>query len=380
MANEAVDAGRCDLLGFGEMGIGNTTSASAITAALTGLPAVDAVIGSGAGADDACMSRKRSAIERALVLHAERLGTPFGILQCVGGFEIAAMCGFVLAVASRRVPVVTDGFIATSAAALAVRMCPAASGYLFASHRSTEPGHAHLLKLIDQEPLLDLGMRLGEGTGAALAMQVIRAAIAAFTEMATFGSAGVSKHWSGQVRSLLAAIAFLTRIPIGEAAFDANDVAHSAGWFPLIGALLGAAYCGIAWALKPHLPAVVIAVLLVTVDALATGALHFDGLADMADGFGGGKTRDDVLRIMRDHAIGSYGGLALVLVVALRIAAYTSLLAQPAERNWMVALIVTPALGRWSILLLTAMLPYARPGVSVAGYMGGNRWFGERWW
>ncbi len=193
MANEAVDAGRCDLLGFGEMGIGNTTSASAITAALTGLPAAS-VIGSGAGADDACMARKRSAIERALALHGERLGTPFGILQYVGGFEIAAMCGFVLAVASRRVPVVTDGFIATSAAALAVRMCPAASGYLFASHRSTEPGHAHLLKLIDQEPLLDLGMRLGEGTGAALAMQVIRAAIAAFTEMATFGSAGVSNR------------------------------------------------------------------------------------------------------------------------------------------------------------------------------------------
>ncbi len=172
------------------------------------------------------------------------------------------------------------------------------------------------------------------------------------------------------MRSLLAAIAFLTRIPIGEAAFDADEVAHSAGWFPLIGVLLGAAYCGIAWVLKPHLPAVVVAALLVTMDALATGALHFDGLADMADGFGGGKTRDDVLRIMRDHAIGSYGGLALVLVVALKMAAYTSLLAQPAERNWMVALIVAPALGRWSILLLTAMLPYARPGVSVAGHMG----------
>jgi adenosylcobinamide-GDP ribazoletransferase len=172
------------------------------------------------------------------------------------------------------------------------------------------------------------------------------------------------------VRSLLAAIAFLTRVPIGEAAFDADEVAHSAGWFPLIGVLLGAAYCAIAWVLKPHLPTVVIAALLVTMDALATGALHFDGLADMADGFGGGKTRDDVLRIMRDHAIGSYGGLALVLVVALKMAAYTSLLAQSAERNWMAALIVTPALGRWSILLLTAMLPYARPGVSVAGHMG----------
>jgi nicotinate-nucleotide--dimethylbenzimidazole phosphoribosyltransferase len=190
MANEAADDG-CDLLGFGEMGIGNTTSASAITAALTG-ERVQSVIGCGAGADDERMARKRSAIERALLLHSWHLESPFGILQCVGGFEIAAMCGFVLGAASRRIPVVTDGFIATSAAALALRICPASSGYLFASHKSTEPGHAHLLKLIGHEPLLDLGMRLGEGTGAALAMEIMKAAIATFSEMATFTSAGVS--------------------------------------------------------------------------------------------------------------------------------------------------------------------------------------------
>jgi nicotinate-nucleotide--dimethylbenzimidazole phosphoribosyltransferase len=102
------------------------------------------------------------------------------------------MCGFCIGAAARRVPVVTDGFIATAAAALAVRICPAVSGYVFASHRSIEPGHAHLLAVLEQEPLLDLGMRLGEGTGAALAIQVIQAAVAAFTQMATFGSAGVS--------------------------------------------------------------------------------------------------------------------------------------------------------------------------------------------
>jgi nicotinate-nucleotide--dimethylbenzimidazole phosphoribosyltransferase len=181
----------CDLLGFGEMGIGNTTSASAITAALTREP-VPSVIGSGAGADDACMVRKRSAIQRALALHADSFGIPLGILRCVGGFEIAAMCGFCLGAASRKVPVVMDGFIATAAAALAVRLSPSASGYLFASHRSAEPGHAHLLALLDQEPLLDLGMRLGEGTGAALAMKLIQAAVAAFTEMATFAGAEVS--------------------------------------------------------------------------------------------------------------------------------------------------------------------------------------------
>jgi nicotinate-nucleotide--dimethylbenzimidazole phosphoribosyltransferase len=190
LANDAANDG-CDLLGFGEMGIGNTTSASAIAAALTG-DTVEAVVGTGAAADEACMARKRSAIHRALMLHAAHLTTPLGVLRCVGGLEIAAMCGFCLGAALRRVPVLTDGFIATAAAALAVRLSPAAAGYLFASHRSAEPGHAHLLAILDQQPLLDLGMRLGEGTGAALAMKLMQAAIAAFTGMATFASAGVS--------------------------------------------------------------------------------------------------------------------------------------------------------------------------------------------
>ena len=190
LASDSALAG-CDLLGFGEMGIGNTTSASAIAAALTREP-IEAVVGCGAGADNACMARKRSAIERALALHADALRGPLGILRCVGGFEIAAMCGFCLGAAALRVPVVTDGFIATAAAALAVRHCPAVSGYLFASHLSEEPGHAHLLAILRQQPLLHLGMRLGEGTGAALAMKLIQAAIAAFTGMATFATAGVS--------------------------------------------------------------------------------------------------------------------------------------------------------------------------------------------
>ena len=190
LALDSATAG-CDLLGFGEMGIGNTTSASAIASALTGQP-VSVVVGTGAGADDACMARKRSAIDRALALHAGSLATPLGVMQCLGGFEIAAMCGFVLGAAARRIPVVTDGFIATAAAAVAVRLSPAASGYLFASHRSVEPGHAHLLAILGQEPLLNLGMRLGEGTGAALAMNLIQAAVAAFTGMATFTAAGVA--------------------------------------------------------------------------------------------------------------------------------------------------------------------------------------------
>jgi adenosylcobinamide-GDP ribazoletransferase len=170
------------------------------------------------------------------------------------------------------------------------------------------------------------------------------------------------------VRSFFAGVAFLTRIPVGKiAAFDAADVAHSSGWFPLIGLLLGAVYALAVALLRTHLPPAVIAVLLIVLDALLTGALHFDGLADTADGFGGGKTPDDVLRIMRDHAIGSYGGLALAAVVALKTTAYTTLLQQ---NNSLPALILTPALGRWSMLPLTAALPYARSSVSVIEGMG----------
>jgi len=165
------------------------------------------------------------------------------------------------------------------------------------------------------------------------------------------------------VRSLLAAIAFLTRLPVGrKTAFDTADVARSSAWFPLIGLALGALYSLSGILLKDRLPPLVVGILLVALDAIAAGALHFDGLADTADGFGGGKTRDDVLRIMRDHAIGSYGGLALAAVVALKAAAYAALLPRI---EWTAAVVLTPALGRWSILLLMGALPYARPGDSV---------------
>jgi cobalamin 5'-phosphate synthase/cobalamin synthase len=170
------------------------------------------------------------------------------------------------------------------------------------------------------------------------------------------------------VKSFLAAVAFLTSLPVGRlAAYDAADVAHSAGWFPLIGVLLGIVYSLAAARLKSYLPLEVTAVLLVILDAMATGALHYDGLADTADGFGGGKSREDILRIMRDHAIGSYGGLALATLVALKMTAYAALLTRS---NWIAALILTPALGRWSILLLTATLPYARPSASAIEGMG----------
>jgi nicotinate-nucleotide--dimethylbenzimidazole phosphoribosyltransferase len=190
MGRDAIAAG-VDMIGLGEMGIGNSTAASAVTAALTGLP-VASVTGRGTGADDAMLAHKISVIEHALQRHRPDPADAFDVLEKVGGFELAGLAGVVLAGAAGRTAVVTDGFIATAAASLAVRMCPAAGDYLFAAHRSPEPGHTALLTMIGQEPLLDLGMRLGEGTGAALAFMLIRAAVAAFTEMATFASAGVS--------------------------------------------------------------------------------------------------------------------------------------------------------------------------------------------
>jgi nicotinate-nucleotide--dimethylbenzimidazole phosphoribosyltransferase len=191
MAERAAAAG-CTLLGMGEMGIGNTTAASAITATLTHLDAARA-IGRGTGADEACLARKRSAVERALALHRAQISEPLDLLACLGGFEIGAICGLCLGAASHRMAVLVDGFIATAAAALAVRFHPAVRDYLFAAHRSTEPGHTPLLEILGQRPLLDLEMRLGEGTGAALAVPVMRAAVEAFTRMATFESAGVAE-------------------------------------------------------------------------------------------------------------------------------------------------------------------------------------------
>jgi nicotinate-nucleotide--dimethylbenzimidazole phosphoribosyltransferase len=192
MAERAVAEG-CSLLGFGEMGIGNTTTAALLTAVLTGCAPAEAV-GRGTGADEACLARKVAAVERALATHAGCVAEPFDILSRIGGLEIAAMCGFCLGAASSRRPIVTDGFIATVAAALAVRMEPHVKDYLFAAHLSSEPGHRRLLAYLDLCPLLDLDMRLGEGTGAALAMKIMEAATVAFTGMATFASASVSSR------------------------------------------------------------------------------------------------------------------------------------------------------------------------------------------
>jgi adenosylcobinamide-GDP ribazoletransferase len=161
------------------------------------------------------------------------------------------------------------------------------------------------------------------------------------------------------IRDFLCAVAFLTRLPVGRAfQFDAKQVARSQRWFPLAGALLGAIESGAVWFCGPHLPFLVTALLVLALDAWLTGAMHLDGLADTADGFGGGTTREDVLRIMRDHAIGSYGAVAVVLAIALKAAAIAA--AIPARRA-IFAVLLAPPLGRWAAVLLSVMQPYARP-------------------
>jgi nicotinate-nucleotide--dimethylbenzimidazole phosphoribosyltransferase len=190
LAEELCGAG-VGLLGVGDMGIGNTTAASAMTAALCGEEPAR-VTGRGTGIDQARLRRKVEAVERALQVNQPDPSDPLDVLAKVGGFEIAGLAGVVLGAAARRVPVLLDGFITGAAALAAVRLCPEARSYLVASHRSVEPGHAAVLGELGAEALLDLRMRLGEGTGAVLAMGLAEAALRILREMATFEAAGVT--------------------------------------------------------------------------------------------------------------------------------------------------------------------------------------------
>jgi nicotinate-nucleotide--dimethylbenzimidazole phosphoribosyltransferase len=191
LAAHAAAAG-CAVLAIGEMGIGNTTSASAITCALTGASPADAT-GRGTGLDHAAHTRKIAVIEAVLRHHSAERMIPLDILRCVGGLEIAAMTGMMLAAARHRMVILADGFISTAAAALAVAIEPKLRGFLVAGHRSEEPGHKLLLESLQLTPLLALDMRLGEGSGAVLALPIIESAVALYSRMATFASAGVSE-------------------------------------------------------------------------------------------------------------------------------------------------------------------------------------------
>jgi nicotinate-nucleotide--dimethylbenzimidazole phosphoribosyltransferase len=180
-----------NLIAVGEMGIGNTTAASVMTAALTGMPA-SLVTGKGTGLDSEAYARKCRIVEAVVSRRFAQPAGPLEILRCAGGLEIAAMTGLVLGAARRQIAIVMDGFISTAAAAIACSLAPAVRSYLFAGHRSQEPGHRVLLAYLDIEPILDLDMRLGEGSGAVLAMPVLEGALRLYREMATFASAGVS--------------------------------------------------------------------------------------------------------------------------------------------------------------------------------------------
>jgi nicotinate-nucleotide--dimethylbenzimidazole phosphoribosyltransferase len=184
-------AGTTDLYATGEMGIGNTTPSSAIIATLCEIDP-EQVTGRGTGVDESTRLRKADVIRSAIAMNRPDPRDPLDVLAKVGGFEIGAIAGLILAAAANRRPVLIDGFISTAGALLAQRLCPASADYMIAAHRSAEPGHAIVLEKLGKIPLLDLDMRLGEGTGAALAMHLVDAAVGILTDMATFDEAGVS--------------------------------------------------------------------------------------------------------------------------------------------------------------------------------------------
>lgn len=179
------------LAAIGEMGIGNSTSATALLAAMTGISPAR-LVGRGTGLDDRGVRRKLEVVTTALSLHAAPLASPLSTLAALGGFEIGAMAGMCLGAAARRLPVVVDGFIATAAAVVARGFYPPICDHLFFGHRSAEGGHPLVLEALGVRPILQLDMRLGEGTGAVLAMSVICTALELYHQMATFAQAGVS--------------------------------------------------------------------------------------------------------------------------------------------------------------------------------------------
>ncbi len=181
-----------DIVGTGDMGIGNTTASSAIFAAMTGKP-VEEVTGRGTGLNDEQLAHKIDVIKRALLVNKPDPSQPLDVLAKVGGFEIGGLAGVMLGAAARRIPIVIDGFISGAAALIAMALAPQLKDYIIAAHVSAEAGHAAMLKHMGLKPLLNLDMRLGEGTGAALGIFIVEAAVRTLNEMATFAEAGVSE-------------------------------------------------------------------------------------------------------------------------------------------------------------------------------------------
>lgn len=191
LVKEAEKSEGYELFGTGDMGIANTTPSTAVVAAFSGKPAAE-LTGRGTGIDDAVLERKIKVIEQSLRVNRPDPGDPLDVLSKVGGHEIAGLAGAVLGAAACKVPIVCDGFIATAGALVACRLAPAARDYLFISHHSHEVGHAAMIDLLGIRPILDLGMRLGEGTGSALAMSIVEGAARVLTDIKTFSEAGVT--------------------------------------------------------------------------------------------------------------------------------------------------------------------------------------------
>lgn len=182
-----------DLFVGGEMGIGNTTATAALTSAFLDL-SPDITVGRGTGIGDDALTKKREAVTTALKFHQEQLVTPFDILRCLGGLEIAALAGAYISAAQKGIPSVVDGYICTVAALAACRLNPGVRDWLLFSHRSAEPGHHYLLEALSAVPLLDFGLRLGEGSGAALVLPLLQSACHLHGDMATFAEANVSRR------------------------------------------------------------------------------------------------------------------------------------------------------------------------------------------
>lgn len=191
LATEAAQT--ADVLGVGEMGIGNSTTAAALFSALVGTDP-QLTVGRGTGIAGEALLRKVEVVRHALRLHAPDASDPLRVLAAVGGFDIGGICGFLLGAAAQRLPVVLDGFITGAAALVAQALSPQIRDYLFFSHLSAESGHARMLDFLRGKPLLSLDMRLGEGTGAALGINLIETSVRIYTEMATFSEASVSKN------------------------------------------------------------------------------------------------------------------------------------------------------------------------------------------
>jgi len=197
IVNELLADGLVDMLGTGDMGIGNTTPSSAVIAAFSGI-AVDKLTGRGTGIDDAALANKIRVIEKALAIHRPDPKDPLDVLAKVGGFEIGGLAGLVIGAAAAGIPVVCDGLIATAGALIACELAPAAKAYLFASHRSVEVGHRFMHERLGVEPLLDIQFRLGEGTGAALAMELLDAATRVLCDIKTFEEVAIENAQTKQ--------------------------------------------------------------------------------------------------------------------------------------------------------------------------------------